>query len=538
MNILFFLRFRGYLETAPAMWAAQTLLQGATPSPASRELAHACLRHACALEPWDPELVALANQLGQTLHLPPLPMPQALRRAAVDALLEGRDPQELLALPPASLPAAARLRLLLGLWASGQHQQVFLQETLRWSTEEESTPARALLAWAAHALGETTLRDSLLHRVPPSIWRENLLGHLALAAGDDARACRHFQESLVLEPAQPHLIEALALMADRLPLPDPNQYRVHILFYTFNKLETTLRTLESLLASDIGDAAITLLNNGSTAFAPKDLDASVARLAAGRPIQVVHLPVNIGAPAARNWLWHLPEVQEAEFVAYLDDDVLLPRHWLRRFLADLLIYPQTCAVGGKVVNPNPFHTIQYIYRYFQEVAHHHIRFTPNAPLALDLGQYDVLRPCLSVMGCCHLFHRRRLERLGVPDFDVRFTPSQVDDLERDIQIWKHGGFVLYDGRVAITHLQDAGSAAPKSEASWAHVMGNHHKMEGKFTERELRDIHHAVHAAEAAWWDKALERALPLLAPSAQSFWRRQRQEQLPLHATAHQQSP
>lgn len=517
MTIPFFLRFRGPLETAPALWAAQQLLDRPKPSRAHMELAHACLRQAMALDPWDPELTALANQLGQSLGQAPVPVPHGPRRAEVDALLAEADPLELLATP---LPPAARLRLLLGLWAGGQHPEAFVEAALAWATEPDSAPALGLLAWGAHALGHTEARDALLALARPSPWREALRGHLALAAGDAEGARQHLLASLALEPAQPHLIEALALLDDTLrPLPDPRQHRVHVLFYTFNKLATTLRTLESLLASDIGDAAVTLLNNGSTAFPPHDLDAGVARLAAGRPVEVIHLPVNIGAPAARNWLWHLPAVQQAEFVAFLDDDVLLPPHWLRRFLADLLASPHVCAVGGKVVNPNPFRTIQYVYRYFQEVGEHHIRFTPNAPMHLDLGQYDVVRPCLSVMGCCHLFHRRRVERLGIPDFDVRFNPSQVDDLERDIQIWKHGGHVLYDGRVAITHLQDAGSAAPKSEASWAHVWGNHRKMEGKFTGKELRRIHEEVHKAEQMGWYNAFQHLKDHWHGTTKHFW-------------------
>jgi hypothetical protein len=113
-----------------------------------------------------------------------------------------------------------------------------------------------------------------------------------------------------------------------------------------------------------------------------------------------------------------------------------------------------------------------------------------------------------------------MERLGVPDFDVRFSPSQVDDLERDIQIWKHGGMVLYDGRVRIMHLQDAGSAAPKSEASWAHVWGNHQKMESKFRGQELRTIHARVQETEAESWRTTLARAWGDFSENTRQFWK------------------
>ncbi len=217
-------------------------------------------------------------------------------------------------------------------------------------------------------------------------------------------------------------------------------------------------------------------------------------------MRFVHLPVNIGAPAARNWLWHLPEAKDSDYVAYLDDDVIVPPNWLVSYVRDLEDFPQAVVVGPKVVNPGTLPTIQYVYRFFHEVGDRKIRFTPTAPIAFDFGQYDVRRPCLSVMGCCHLFHRRRWERLGLPDFDVAFSPSQVDDLEHDIQIWKSGGEVLYDGGVEVVHLQEAGRQHTQSRASWGHVWGNHMKMEAKFSGDELRAIEEAVLTRDGAFF--------------------------------------
>lgn len=512
-EFLFFLRLRGVLETAPALWAAQRLLDG-TPSRAHALLAHALLRQAAWLLPEDPNTAQLANSLAAHTHLPQIPVPQGPGLSEVEALLEGKDPDDIKAMLAQAPFALLRLCILLRLWTQGVFAETFLAEAERWLHTNGADPALALVAWGAHALGAEDLVDKILRVSTPSPWAAALRAHRAQEQGMDGR--EHLQEALRLEPSLPWAIEGLAQPPSPTP---PRAARVHILFYTFNKLTTTLRTLESLLASGIGDAAITLLNNGSTSFSPAEFDAAVAAVAQGRPVEVIHVPVNIGAPAARNWLWHLPNVRQAQYVAYLDDDVLLAKGWLDRFVADLEAAPQYCVVGGKVLNPNPYRTIQYVYRYFQEVGEHHIRFTPNAPMFLDLGQYDVLRPCLSVMGCCHLFHRRRMERLGVPDFDVRFSPSQVDDLERDIQIWRHGGQVLYDGRVEIVHLQDAGSAAPKSEASWAHVLGNHRKMESKFTGNQLRHIHRAVQEAEHRAWLATLHQAWPLLPETTRHFW-------------------
>lgn len=407
---------------------------------------------------------------------------------------------------------------LSALWQRGCSVQIFLDQLEQFL--EQQHRSRPFFAWAVYRLGYTKQALEFLNDSSSSWLGHNLRAQVAFSHDDTGHAHNHWQASLALEPAQPHLIERIAqLDLHARALPNPADHRVHILFYTFNKLETTLGTLRSLLASDIGPARITLLNNGSTAFSPEEFASAVTLEAQGRAVEVIQLPVNIGAPAARNWLYRLPHVQEADYIAFLDDDVLLPNNWLRMYLQDLSDYPDTCAVGPKGINPNPYRTIQYVYRYFQEVGEHKIRFTNNAPLVFDLGQYDGRRPCLSVMGCCHMFDRKRMTRLGIPDFDIRFTPSQVDDLERDIQIWKHGGRVLYDGRVEVVHMQDAGRAAPKTEASWGHVWGNHMKMELKLTGRELKDIDEQAKAVDDKHWRDCLEKAWEHLPDNCRQFW-------------------
>ena len=522
MNISFFHRMRGYLETAPAIWAAQRLLER-TPGRAAIHLAYALLRQAVVFCPFDPELAGLANALGaqvgiqENVHQISGPTISKLQ-----PLLDTATPQALADMLTEDTPPLVTNMALGTLWSTGHFPELFTHHARRIIQRPALHQSLPLLAWGVHALGENRLALEMVSQ-SETFLGEALKGHLALTSGDQDSRLRYLTKSLALQPAQPHLIEHLAqreLISRRLPPAD--SARVHILFYTFNKLETTIATLRSLLASDIGPARISLLNNGSTAFTQDEFSAAVASAAQGREVELIHLPVNIGAPAARNWLYRLPQVQEADYVCFLDDDVLLPSSWLRMYLQDMADHPEVCAVGPKGLNPNPFRTIQYVWRYFEDVGERKIRFTNNAPMNLDLGQFDGRRPCLSVMGCCHMFDRRKLERLGVPDFDVRFTPSQVDDLERDIQIWKRGGRVLYDGRVEVVHMQDAGRAAPKTEASWGHVWGNHMKMEFKFTGRELRDIDEQVRAAEERHWQDCLAKAWDLLPDNCRKFWAEQ----------------
>ncbi|WP_051434335.1 glycosyltransferase family 2 protein [Desulfonatronum lacustre] len=509
-------RFQGYFDPGHAVWAAQKLLEGLAPSQDSQsaariDLATGLLRQALVMNPCDPNVRGLLGQLlpmtgsSPDFHAWFEALPQdasGLTMEQAHPLIEqcGDDPEHLEQILTTSPASLVHFLGLSKFWQWGEKERF-----VRWAerfTQGPYGPATApLLAWATWKSGDETLTLELLNQGPESFLSLNLKAELALHEGRTDTARMFWLRSLAWEPHQPHLRYRLWELDQ--PKADPalvEKSKVHIGFYTFNKLATTLRTLESLLASNIGPSQITLLNNGSTAFTSEELDSAVQTLAQGRPVTIIHLPVNIGAPAARNWLFTLPETQEADYLAYLDDDVLLPRDWLACYLQDFQLFLKAVVVGPKGVNPGDIRTIQYVYRYFQETGDKTIRCTNNAPLFMDLGQFDYRRPCLSVMGCCHLFDLKKWNRLGVPSFDIRFSPSQVDDLEHNIQIWKAGGQAVYDGRVAVVSTSHDQRRAPKDAAWDAHVLGNHIKMEHKFTERELAVIDRESRGVDQAFW--------------------------------------
>ncbi|ROQ90769.1 glycosyltransferase [Desulfosoma caldarium] len=388
-------------------------------------------------------------------------------------------------------------------WSLG-HWETVRQIFLRMMAMPVAPYLAPIAAWSAWNAGDRDLAARWLHAsMPPSFLTFNLLAEMAMEAGDKEQARRYWKQSLRWEPYQPHLFHRYWESQDsRSATTASSVGKVHIVLYTYNKLETTLATLQKLLVSGIEACPVTLLNNGSTSFSKQDLEQGVRTVAQGRVVDIIHLPVNIGAPAARNWLWHLPQVKNCDYVAFLDDDVLVPPNWLSHYLESLDLFPSAVVVGPRGLNPGTLPTIQYVHRFFHQIDDHKILFTPAAPMFEDFGQFSYRHPCLSVMGCCHLFHRRRWESLGIPDFDISFAPSQVDDLEHDLQIWKKGGQVLFDGRVAVIHLQDAGRAAPRSRAAWGHVWGNHMKMESKFTGAELMDMKRRVEEADDSFHER------------------------------------
>ena len=124
--------------------------------------------------------------------------------------------------------------------------------------------------------------------------------------------------------------------------------RVAIVLYSFNKAAELDATLESLFASDIASHPVWVLDNGSSDGTAAVIDSWVER--AGGRLRRIDLHVNIGAPAARNWLMSVPDVRECEWIAYLDDDVELPADWLSLFGAAVDTYPQAGVWGCKVVD--------------------------------------------------------------------------------------------------------------------------------------------------------------------------------------------
>jgi len=251
---------------------------------------------------------------------------------------------------------------------------------------------------------------------------------------------------------------------------------VAILLYTYNKSRELDETLASLAASDTGLAPIWVLDNGSSDATPDVLAAWGDRL--GGRLTVVRLPVNVGAPAARDWLLSLPEARRFPFVAFLDDDVALPADWLRRLGAAATECPEASVWGCRVADDaNPF-VLQSV------------DLSPlpppagedGAPLVLprahlqgpDLGRYAYLRPCVSVTGCCHMLRTADIDAVG--GFDIRFSPTQYDDLERDLRVVLTGGCVAFQGHLLVRHKRRSGALAERSRVDIGNAEANTHKL--------------------------------------------------------------
>ncbi|WP_285906283.1 glycosyltransferase family 2 protein [Pseudodesulfovibrio pelocollis] len=482
-----------YCDTfLPDMEACQVFLarilgtSGASAHPATRPRVAALLRKALAYGPFHLPTLEIAHgltgdaELGERIRkLRTLALDPALadpRAILSDEAMFTRKRDRLLAMlaeKPGHVTAASHLLSIdawRGLpsdeWLAGftvpkyvrapWERRLFLHYSATGETE------RALALWpgvAAGAICEVEL---------------NCTAELFAASGDMDRAAACYARSLEIDPAQtPARLRLAELQSPTLAdaaLPD--QRDVTICLYTWNKADHLERTLSSLAGTSLGRARIRVLLNGCTDRSAEVAEAARA-LFPGRDYAVVALPVNVGAPAARNWLGALPEVRASEFVAYIDDDVDLPGDWLAHFLTVMEHHPDTAVVGCKVVFGSDPRMIQYLYRAFALARPEIIKLTDPCQVAqMDRGHYDFVRETDTVMGCCHLL--RTASMPDGPEFDLRYSPTQLDDIAHDLTLRLRGFEVRYCGLVRCIHHQNTGGSFKRrmTDAQLGQVLGN------------------------------------------------------------------
>ncbi|MHC1790283.1 glycosyltransferase family 2 protein [Solidesulfovibrio sp.] len=314
------------------------------------------------------------------------------------------------------------------------------------------------------------------------IAQEMVLNYLATSfaktnAPDVAK--RLVERSLALDPDQlpMHLYLDRLRSGPTVPVPIRPQPPISICIYTYNKADLLETTLQSVCASDIGNARIVVLINGCSDNSEAVFEAMKAAFP-DRDLEKIVLPVNVGAPAARNYLVnHVLSQHRPEYIAFLDDDVELPPDWLPILASVMQEDALIGAVGCKVVNPDS-KTIQYLFRDISIAKPGIFRLSLSSPLCnLDNGLYDVTRDTDTVMGCCHLIRAECFAR--VKNFDICFTPTQLDDVAFHLDLVLSGYRVVFTGSLACIHRRATGFAGRKIE-SYGNALGNDVKFYYRF----------------------------------------------------------
>lgn len=352
-----------------------------------------------------------------------LPEPEALAQAAEHA----------------ALPSAARLRML--------------ADSRRLSGAWEEAAGLYEASAGACPLPETLFR----------------LGDCRALLGEKEAAMDALRRYLAMRPWSVHgLLRLYDIFSGRDAALDWPDGQGALLIYTWNHADKLDEMLESLAAAEKNTPSgkplplLFALNNGST-----DDTASVLAKWEERfkdRMTVIATPVNMGAPAARNWLMSLPEVNACDWAVYLDDDVLLPPDWLARFGAAMRAYPEADVYGARILSRDKTYEIQNADLHLLEPPSppdgnktekdntpSHINISTMHSQNFDFGGFSYMRPCASVTGCVHLFRMEALRQSG--PFGLVFSPSQFDDFEHDLRMARKGKLPVYTGHLAILHMR-------------------------------------------------------------------------------------
>lgn len=391
------------------------------------------------------------------------------------------------------------------------------------------TPLRQYL------LGDVLLREGDLRRAADQYqaasvvegWLKPLerLAQCLRLDGDLGRARSLWARILKVRPWHANLILHVHDCLKGLDRAAPRaQGKTAVLVYTYDKAGD-LETLLASLADSTDWDMLLALDNGCQDNTAQVLTAWRERLGPKR-METISLPVNVGAPAARNWLMARPELMEFEFAAFVDDDAILPKDWRRRLEAAREAYPEAFVWGCRVVDQVAPYMAQSVDLHvsapagpesasrrdndesgFQLDRAYSRQFLVSTlhNQAIDCGQFSYIRPCASVTGCCHLFSTKRLLEGG--GFNLALSPSQFDDLERDIRLCTQGGFACYQGFLPVAHQKRSGNAQRVSIAAQGVGMGNQYKLNAMYDEQAM----HELYAAQSALLHKDLAEKMPLV---------------------------
>jgi GT2 family glycosyltransferase len=448
------------------------------------------------LMPWDQQTIAMVSALGEISGRPSLPDWARKLQTQVSAhFLEA-----LKAISGGQTDRVARLwrshgansghAVWLGetcLFFMQRGEEALARVTLDSARLPASHPVRTHLgALIAHCFDPPEIAIRSTCQLPDDFHLISTLleGQCLLRMGDrrGVDALKNLRRAISWHPNLTLKLHDLMASQDS---PAPANARTAVLLYSWNNAELLQQTLNSLSQSDLGDASVLVLDNGSSDRTPDVLCAAAEFF--GNRLKYFSLPVNIGAPAARNWLLRHPETASFDTVVFLDDDVLLPHDWLSELNAQFRRAGKNAIVGCRILDQAPRQSVQTADVNLLDIEANGDFLIANAGGGeLDLGLHDYTRPCLSVTGCCHMMDRERAVELG--GFDLRFNPSQFDDFDLDLRNALHGSHAVYVGGTAVRHCQRSSLNQADSEAKQGHIQGNMLKLNTKYSATQKAEL--------------------------------------------------
>ncbi len=207
---------------------------------------------------------------------------------------------------------------------------------------------------------------------------------------------------------------------------------VDILIVTMNNGRRLECTLRKIIESSYKNINIHVFNNAST-----DSTANILAEFSQKynNVYIFNAPVNIGIPAALNWLF---VNSSAPLVLRLDDDVSVEYSTIEDLIETLKFSPYAGISSPKIICINSQgKNIQYagVYRINEELPGE--KFNDACFTRIAGG------PIL-------MYKREVINRIGL--WDIQYSPAQIEDIEHAFRVFVSGYDIIYNKKILAQHL--------------------------------------------------------------------------------------
>lgn len=252
-----------------------------------------------------------------------------------------------------------------------------------------------------------------------------------------------------------------------------NRHDISFIILTWNSAASIGHCLASIheVAKSL-DVVTGVIDNGSTDETPVILQRA-AKSFPEIALDIVWLPENRGTTISRN-IGIRRVANRARYLCILDSDAFITTEALRNMMRVLEETPHAGIVGPMLRSEDG--TVQNSGRAVPTLTLKLLKVLPIASLRRRGEQMEVIEkpagavvPVGYLMSACWLMKSSLVRDIGLLDEHIFYAP---EDVEYCLRAWTKGYRVLYDGRVAITHVwQRLSRKKLLSRHNWEHLKG-------------------------------------------------------------------
>jgi GT2 family glycosyltransferase len=219
-----------------------------------------------------------------------------------------------------------------------------------------------------------------------------------------------------------------------------------IILVNYKRAHDTIECVRSLRQGSYQDFEIIIVDNGSE-------DGSLEKLRAAC-VDTTILPSreNLGFAEGNNLGIRKALQSESKFLLLLNNDTVVSDEVLYHLLQTMETHPEAGIVGGKILYYDRPKRLWFAGGFFN----------PDSALGghwgideEDAGEYDVPRRCDYISGCCLMFRRSVVERIGMLE-SAYF--AYLEDVEFCLRAGRAGFAVMYQPAAVIYHKISTTSA--------------------------------------------------------------------------------